>query len=147
MKLIGEASNQGDAPSARPRFIESGVNLSCGRLGKIESRAVVPKRQAKAILKRFERDDDRQARLPAVTEGVDKDLLGAKLRAKTLPFSRAERLGFGLDPGDRVRNIVACDAKAGAPCLFRAYQGVAASSESAPMRSAIDSEMIAAKER
>lgn len=147
MDVICEAANQGDAPSARPRLIESGVNLSCGRLGEIESRAVVPKRQAEPILKRFERDDDRQARLLAVTEGVDKDLLGAKLRAKTLPFSPAERLRFGRDPGDRVRNIVACDAKADAPCLFRAYQGVAASSESAPMRSAIDSEMIAAKER
>lgn len=147
MDVIREAANQGDAPSTRPRCFESGVSLSCWGLGKIESRAVVPKRQAKAILKRFERDDDRQAPSRAVAHGVDKDLLGAKLRAKTLPFSPAERLGFGRDPGDRVRNIVVCDAKADAPCLFRAYQGVAASSESAPMRSAIDREMIAARER
>lgn len=147
MDMIREAANQGDAPSARLRLFERGVNLSCRRLGKIESGAIVLKSQAESIVERLQRDDERQMPTPTVTHGVDENLLGAKLRAKTLPLSRAERLGLGRDPADSVRNIAARDAKAHAPRLLGANQGVAASSESGPMSSAIDKEMIAASER
>lgn len=146
MNMIREAPNQGDAPSSRLRLFERGVHRSRRRLGKVESRAIILKREAESIVEKFERDDGRHMRTPAVTHGVDEDFLGAKLRAKTLPLSRAERLGFGRDPGDGVRNIGVRDAEADAPRFLGANQGVAAS-ESGLMSSAIDKEMIAASER
>ncbi len=147
MDMIREAANQSDAPSTQLRSFKGDVNLSCRRTCKIEGGAIVLKRQAESVVKGFEGDDQRQVRPAAVAHGVDEDLLGAKLRAKTLPFGRAERLGFGRDPGDSVRNISSSDAKVRAPCFSGAYQDVAASSESTPMRSAIDRETIAANER
>jgi hypothetical protein len=147
MDMIREAANQGDAPSARLRLLKRGVNLSRRRLAKIESGAIVLKSQAESIVEKFERDDEGQMQTPAVTHGVDEDLLGAKLRAKTLPLSHAECLGLGRDPADGVRNIAVGDAKADAPRRLGANRGVAASSESGPMSSAIDKEMIAASER
>jgi len=108
--MIRETANQRDAPSARPRLLEGSVHFSNGRICKIEGWAIVLKREAESIFEEFKGDDQRHVRSAAVTHGVGEDLLGTELRAKTLTFGRAERLGFGRDPGDSVRNIGARDA-------------------------------------